>query len=77
LSPRIPSVRPRDLTRALERAGWVNVRQRGSHVRLRKDGNPNIISVAQHTKDMKRGTVAGILHDAGITVDEFIELLRG
>jgi predicted RNA binding protein YcfA (HicA-like mRNA interferase family) len=55
----------------------VNVRQRGSHVQLRKDGNPNIISVAQHTGDMKRGTVAGILHDAGITVDEFIELLRG
>lgn len=63
--------------RALEHAGWVSVRQRGSHVQFRKDGDPHIISVAQHTKEMKRGTVAGILHDAGISVDEFIELLRG
>ncbi len=64
------------MVRALERAGLVNVRQVGSHVQLRKDGNPRVISVAQHSKEMKRGTVMGILRDAGISDEEFIELLR-
>jgi predicted RNA binding protein YcfA (HicA-like mRNA interferase family) len=65
------------MVRALERAGWISVRQIGSHVQLRKDGNPRVISVAQHSKDMKRGTVMGILRDAEITADEFTDLLRG
>ena len=64
------------MVRALERAGWMNVRQVGSHVQLRKDGNARVISVAQHAREMKRGTVMGILRDAEISVDEFIELLR-
>lgn len=65
------------MVRALERAGWVNVRQVGSHAQLRRDGNPHVLSVAQHAKDMKHGTVMGILRDAEISTDEFIELLRG
>lgn len=55
----------------------MNVRQVGSHVQLRKEGHPHVISVAQHSKEVKRGTVMGILRDAGISDDEFIELLRG
>jgi predicted RNA binding protein YcfA (HicA-like mRNA interferase family) len=65
------------MVRALERAGWMNVGQVGSHVQLRKEGHPHVISVAQHSKEVKRGTVMGILRDAGISDDEFIELLRG
>jgi predicted RNA binding protein YcfA (HicA-like mRNA interferase family) len=69
-------VKPRDVVRALERDGWVRVRQAGSHAQLRKVGNPRVISVAQHSNDMKRGTVAGILKDAEISAERFVELLR-
>jgi predicted RNA binding protein YcfA (HicA-like mRNA interferase family) len=61
--------------RALERDGWVVVRQRGSHVHLRKEGNPSVVSVPYHTGDLRRGTVMGILKDAGITPERFAELL--
>ena len=62
--------------RALERNGWVNVRQTGSHVMFHKDGRPEVVSVPNHSRDLKRGTVAGIVRDAGLSIDEFIELLR-
>jgi predicted RNA binding protein YcfA (HicA-like mRNA interferase family) len=61
---------------ALERAGWVVVRQRGSHAQLRKDGDAHVITVAILNRNMKPGTVRGTLRDAGITPEQFIELLR-
>jgi hypothetical protein len=36
----------------------------------------NIITVAVHAKDIKRGTLSGILSDAGIGRDEFLRLLK-
>jgi predicted RNA binding protein YcfA (HicA-like mRNA interferase family) len=60
----------------LQRAGWVVVRQRGSHVQLRKEGNPHVITVAMHNRNMKPGTIRGTLRDADISVEEFTELLR-
>jgi predicted RNA binding protein YcfA (HicA-like mRNA interferase family) len=47
--------------------------QRGSHLKLRK-GNQTII-VPMHRRDVRRGTLASILDDAGISVDRFRELL--
>ncbi|MGZ5341431.1 MAG: type II toxin-antitoxin system HicA family toxin [Solirubrobacterales bacterium] len=38
MSPRQPVVSGKALVRALERDGWSVVRQRGSHVRLKKAG---------------------------------------
>jgi hypothetical protein len=32
--------------------------------------------VAVHAKDVKRGTLSGILSDAGISRSEFLELLK-
>ena len=41
-------LKPKKVIRAFERAGWINKRQRGSHVKLIKPGNPNILSIPVH-----------------------------
>ncbi|TEU19373.1 MAG: type II toxin-antitoxin system HicA family toxin [Anaerolineales bacterium] len=41
MSPKLPVVSGRQVVRALERIGYRVVRQRGSHIRLRDETNPN------------------------------------
>jgi len=73
---RLPSLRPRELIRALERAGFVQARQTGSHVILSRAGHPAAISVPNHSKEMRRPLVLGIIADAGLSVDDVLRFLR-
>jgi predicted RNA binding protein YcfA (HicA-like mRNA interferase family) len=57
---------------ALERAGFVFVRQKGSHMILRRG---SIWVVVPDHRTVKPGTLRGIA-DAGLSVDEFVDLLR-
>lgn len=74
MTPRQPVVSGAELIRALEREGWSVVRQRGSHVRLRKAGRRNALVVPLH-KEIRKGTLAGILRDVGLSADELRSLL--
>ncbi len=76
MSDRLPSVRPRQLIRVLEQKGWNLVRSKGSHHHFTHPDSPNVVTVAVHAKDIKRGTLGGILSDAGISRDEFLRLLK-
>lgn len=76
MSGRLPSVRPRQLIRVLEQKGWRLARSKGSHHHFTHPDSRNIITVAVHAKDIKRGTLSGILTDAGIGRDEFLRLLK-
>jgi predicted RNA binding protein YcfA (HicA-like mRNA interferase family) len=73
--PSLPMLRADEIIRALERAGFQTVRQRGSHVRLKhEDGR--VVTVPVHgTQDIGRGLLRKILRDAELTPDEFLELL--
>jgi predicted RNA binding protein YcfA (HicA-like mRNA interferase family) len=75
MTERLPALRPNQVLRALERAGWRVHRQRGSHVSMRKEGVPFLITVPLHRRDLPRGTLRDIIKDAGLTVEEFLELL--
>ena len=61
---------------ALQRDGWVVVRQRGSHLRLQKRTRTELLklTVPAH-RPVKRSTLAHILKQARLTVDEFHALL--
>ncbi len=72
---RLPSLRPTEVIRALEKDGWELDRQTGSHVVLVKSGQSAIIVVPMHTRDVPRGTLGGIIKDAGLTQEEFRKLL--
>ncbi|MCH8346748.1 MAG: type II toxin-antitoxin system HicA family toxin [Chloroflexi bacterium] len=73
---RIPSLTPRELLRALEKAGWRVHRQKGSHVSLHKPGVRHLVTVPLHRQDLRRGTLFGILDDAGLTGADLLRLLR-
>lgn len=77
MSPRLPSLKSREVIRALERAGFVVSRISGSHCRLIHRTEPaRKVTVPVHAgMDMKRGTLHAILAQAGISVDEFLNLL--
>jgi predicted RNA binding protein YcfA (HicA-like mRNA interferase family) len=70
--PKIPVLSGSQVTRGLEKLGFVQVRQRGSHLVFRRGSSGCV--VPKH-KEIKIGTLAGILKQAGITVEEFLAVL--
>jgi predicted RNA binding protein YcfA (HicA-like mRNA interferase family) len=64
----------RDVRAALERVGFVFQRQTGSHMILRRDLPYARVIVPDH-KAIRLGTLRRIIADAGLTPDEFINLL--
>jgi len=76
MNGRLPAVTARDAICALERAGFVVSRQSGSHCRLIHSTDPaRKVTVPVHSGDIKRGTLRGIIAQAGLTVDEFMAFL--
>jgi predicted RNA binding protein YcfA (HicA-like mRNA interferase family) len=65
----------RDVRAALERVGFVFRRQAGSHMMLRRDQPYARIVVPDH-KQIRIGTLRRIIADTGLTVEQFVELLR-
>lgn len=73
---KVPSLSYHKIIAALERDGWIVVRQRGSHIRLEKKLSDETlkITVPAH-RPVKRSTLAKILKQAKIDLDRFLELL--
>ncbi|HPX14505.1 MAG TPA: type II toxin-antitoxin system HicA family toxin [Treponemataceae bacterium] len=70
--PKLPVVSGKELIRALERLGFSVVRQRGSHVILRKG---SVGCVVPDHKEIKIGTLTGILKQAGVQPVDFLNVL--
>jgi len=74
--PRLPRVSGAQAIRALERLGFVQVRQRGSHVVLKCLGAERVAGcVVPLHSELAIGTLRGILKQAGITPKDFIDKL--
>lgn len=71
---KLPRISSRECVRALTKAGFYFVRQRGSHIILRRD-TPFVQVVVPENKELPSGTLRGIIRDADLTVDEFLDLL--
>ena len=70
--PKLNRISGQAAIRMLEQLGFVQIRQKGSHVILKKhtpEGDVGCV-VALH-KELAIGTLRGILKQAGVTVDEF------
>jgi predicted RNA binding protein YcfA (HicA-like mRNA interferase family) len=76
MSPKLRRVSGDETIRVLKRLGFVQVRQRGSHVVLKKqppDGETGCV-VPLH-QELAIGTLRGILRQADITPETFMENL--
>jgi predicted RNA binding protein YcfA (HicA-like mRNA interferase family) len=67
--PRLPVLSGQEVIRILERLGFEQARQRGSHVVLRRGTTGCVVPL--HA-EVKRGTLAGIIRQAGVTAEDFL-----
>jgi predicted RNA binding protein YcfA (HicA-like mRNA interferase family) len=74
--PKLRRVSGEEAIRALERLGFFQARQRGSHVVMKRQmpGGATGCTVPLH-REIAVGTLRAILRQAGVSVDEFTEAL--
>ncbi len=73
--PRLPAISGKKAVDAFKEAGWQVARREGSHTILTKVGVTNILSVPDH-REVRRGTLRSLIRKAGLSVEEFIALMR-
>ena len=70
---RLPVLSGREVVKALSRIGYYVRDQKGSHVHLRHPERPPL-TIPMH-EEVARGTLRAIVRDAGLTMEEFLDLL--
>lgn len=68
------SFKAREIVRILEKLGFIQKRQTGSHLIMYHSKLKRIIPVPMHAKELKKGLVKGIIKQAESTEKEFIKL---
>lgn len=76
MSPKFPVARPKEVLKALSRAGFYVHHISGSHYVLKHPDRPQLrVTLPFHNRDLKRRTLASIIDQAGLSVEEFAALL--
>jgi len=73
--PKLPIISGERAIKVFFRAGWHPHRQVGSYVVLRKEDSRVTLSVPRH-KELKPGLLRKLIRDAGLSVEEFLGLLK-
>jgi len=71
--PKLPVVSGTEVVRALGCLGFSTVRQRGSHIVMRRG---SMGCVVPNHRELKVGTLVGLLKQAGVSAEQFIEVLH-
>lgn len=71
--PKLPHLSGAEVQRALERLGFQKTRQSGSHVIMKRESKGCVVPM--HS-EVKVGTLAGLLRQAEVAPEEFIQALR-
>ncbi len=71
--PKLPVLSGAEVIKALEQLGFAQIRQRGSHVVMRRGGAGTVVPLH---REVKTGTLGGILRQAGVTQDEFLGAVK-
>ncbi len=75
MSKELPALRAREVVRNLEKAGFVKWRQKGSHLTMYRASDHRTLTVPIHlSKALPKGTLRAIIKQAGLSVEEFINL---
>lgn len=71
--PALPTLSGRELAQVFAKDGWQMVRQRGSHMILKKDGEMATLSVPDH-REVAKGTLRSLIRSSGLTMEAFVAL---
>ncbi len=75
MSPRLPTVNAREIIKALQRGGFKESHQKGSHLYFWHPEKKLLTGVPMHPGDIGRGLFKTIIKQSGFSEDEFRELL--
>jgi len=70
--PKLPRISGRECLAALQKMGFAVARQKGSHIVLRRGSTGCVVP---NHKEIRVGTLSGILKQAGVSVEDFIKNL--
>ena len=70
----LANISGKEAFKAFQRNGWVRGVQVGSHLTMTKPGQRAKLAIPQH-KELSVGTLRALIRLAGLTVEEFLELL--
>lgn len=73
--PKLPAISGQQAIEALQKVGFYVLRQKGSHIHLRRDDPHAQFSIPNH-KTLYKGTIKHICRQANLTIEEFLELLK-
>lgn len=74
--PKLPRTSGRKVIRALERLGFVQIRQKGSHIILKRETSEGVTGCTVPAHDeVAVGTLSSILKQAQISPEEFLQNL--
>lgn len=71
----LPRVSGRAVVKALRKLGYEQDRQKGSHIILRQVESPHRRLVIPDHDEVAKGTLRAIIREAGLTVQQFVDLL--
>ncbi len=72
---KLPVVSGREAIRAFEKRGYVVDHQTGSHVIMRQSAPPHRRLTVPNHGELAKGTLRSLIREAGLSVDEFCELI--
>lgn len=75
MGSKYPVLPPNDVIRALSKVGFERVSQKGSHLKLERKGSPTRVVIVPMHNELAKGTLKSILEQAGLELEEFLELL--
>ena len=76
MTPKLPNITGTKLLRVLKKAGFEEVRKKGSHLHMKREIDKKRVTITIHKgKSIPTGTLHSILTDADISVKKLYELL--
>ena len=76
MTPKLPNITGTKILRVLKKAGFEEVRQKGSHLHMKREIDKKRVTIPIHKgKSIPTGTLHSILTDADISVKKLYELL--
>ncbi len=73
--PKLPVVSGIETVKAFSKIGYEIDHQTGSHIIIRQRKYPHRRLTIPNHQEVAKGTLRGLIKQAGLTVEEFIELL--
>ncbi|VVB92374.1 HicA toxin of bacterial toxin-antitoxin [uncultured archaeon] len=73
--PKLPVISGKEAVKAFSKKGYEVDHQTGSHIILRQREYPHRRLTVPNHKEIAKGTLRGLIKQAGLTVEEYIELL--